>query len=1196
MPDSHSHSVARNSTELFRFVRVKRPAIIDLRMRIQANKELSDILELEAERQNAWAKALLLSEQRVSKWNDLSFDYFDHLNINELDSNFLPTKAEVTDLAAFAKLSLVDDRDYQTDLHRTLATLLAAKLVCDQATGDQATPIFNFLDVFPKLHLVDRKRRVAPVVLHLFEHPCANHDEENKGENEAEEKREDKNEGNELTDLKLNVELLWTARNRIVQEAMDQLAATLKEIRHQRFQWKSELETQDGPADSQPPVPKHQLIVSSSAGKSAPKVDSARQKAFLDFMRKRRQAIEKARSDFASTANLNSLRDLLTLTPKQIEPHLDGYSEDKIKTLLEGLREQVSEHRIKPGRLCHVYRQVVDQVDTKGQPSPMRSLIQDCFDQNPVLHKFQDTIQLLGLGELITVDEEFVRYHPGEISRIETILAGELRKKSVKSTKYFEKISETIREEVGETSEETSTRTQQDLSSEVSSEINTRFNSDLSASAFASGGGSIGVVDVEGGGSVTAGVGIGVDTRFNTSNTSSVSREIVNRAIERNRQSVISRRVERSYSLFESSTEHEVNNIGQNSKNGIYCFLDKEVCIRETRYGTRMFMLANIATPGKALICDGLTKRKIKLLGRGRKPEFNISPADIHPHNYKELVGKYRASFVNPPPSPIEVVAKTFKTDTSNENVQQQEISFKKVAKVLVPFFEQFKRFLITDTIQIPEGFEVQEIQVTVNHGRNGITVPAHLPMTLAGAALYASPMIVASIPYAGLLLPAAFWQIAQLASPIVYYNTDSSNVTATIGNQSYESPYFFFEPDVLIGEIFDLLGNLTAIGPDFLASIQDRANQLVSELTANATQIPNEIKVAVEAALSTMLSQFRAVLESIMNAIDLTPGDTEWQTAFDQIGALGATLLNIQNLSQSMESLFDPLSSFVNDVIQIFNEGLEESIAEFLSYLNSTSENNQNIPFHQLEGSRGSLPMNFNVVALNPGVTINVTACLRRTEEALDRWRLETFSALYQAYLQQVADYENRSFLESDSIGSPTSPGRFREQEKLVIKEQVMHVLNNLHGQHDNRYSMQKLNLFEHAIDWKNISYRLYNYGPNLNQIGYEEHGLYEFADDRRKAFLNAHWAQVMIPLNENENLEGQMVKYFEEGHFDFQDGFSTDELTALFQDLILQREQKGETDDQCRRVILPTDLVVIKTPELDSMLPIGPVEEESN
>src|SRR5690606_4162136 len=194
-------------------------------------------------------------------------------------------------------------------------------------------------------------------------------------------------------------------------------------------------------------------------------------------------------------------------------------------------------------------------------------------------------------------------------------------------------------------------------------------------------------------------------------------------------------------------------------------------------------------------------------------------------------------------------------------------------------------------------------------------------------------------------------------------------------------------------------------------------------------------------------------------------------------------------------------------------------------------SQNTQTLSFYGAEGARGELPVSLNTVAIKPGVTVNLTACLRRTDEALDAWRVRTFAALYQGYLQQLADWESRSMRGQERDGLIKPPPMLRQEERRALKELVMHALNNVAAPNGNSYTIDRMNLFEHAIDWENMSYRLFNYGPTAEEVVLEKEGLFAGADERRRAFLTAHWAQVLIPLKDDERLEEQVGRYFETG-----------------------------------------------------------------
>jgi hypothetical protein len=254
--------------------------------------------------------------------------------------------------------------------------------------------------------------------------------------------------------------------------------------------------------------------------------------------------------------------------------------------------------------------------------------------------------------------------------------------------------------------------------------------------------------------------------------------------------------------------------------------------------------------------------------------------------------------------------------------------------------------------------------------------------------------------------------------------------------------------------------------------------------------------------------------------------------------------------------------------------------------------ENSQVLPFYGIAGTKGKIPVSFNVVAVKPGITVNLTACMKRTDEALDRWRLDTFQQLYQAHLQLLAEWENKTYISGGRPdGLSKSPGTMRLEEQAAVKELILNALNNYHTPQGNQYSFERINLFENAVDWDNISYKLYNYGPNSVEVNLEKLGTYNGVDNRRKAFLKAHWAQVMIPLKADPHLEAQMTNYFRTGVFDFEEDFAgnMDELAVFYQDLINERSELEETPvvKPIREDVIPTDLIVINTDDIVSMLP---------
>jgi hypothetical protein len=879
------------------------------------------------------------------------------------------------------------------------------------------------------------------------------------------------------------------------------------------------------------------------------------------------------------------------LAPKSaavIAKYAGGKTKAEIGRVTTAIRDFGKKHDVPVAQFCEAYEIAVARADAAGATGPEDADVPDgCYAESPDL-VFADTVRILGEADLIRVDETFVSYSAGEISYVENVLAGEVRKRRVKSTRLFEQVTDTTTEEVTDTTTETSGTSKQELKSQVETELSTRLDSDISASANASGGGTIGVVDVQGGGSVNASLGMGLDQRLATSNESQFSQEIVSKALERTKTSVVERRVSRSHSLDETLNVHEINNDGDGAKpfNGVYCFLNKHVAIRESVYGRRLFLVANVHAPGRSLLCARLQRLQLALEDTGAKPLFDITPADITPANYKLLAGRFKAQNVSPPPEPVITLGRTYKTDATNTNAEGAEFNGRKIAEVLVPYFAKYKRFLIVENVSVPEGYEVMDATVTVNHGANGLSIPADLPLRAGGAVAAGVPALVGMGGYGPFLLPAWLWYLGFLVSPVAHYNCDSSNVTVAVGTESQDSPYYFFDPAVLIRELFTLLGSASTLLPSILDQIEDGIEPLMEELAANAGDVPQEAADAVTNAVDEFIGALKSIIRDV---IRLRADD-----ALAKLRKLGFEITEQQlaALQSTMDTLFEPFRGFIQGAIDLLSGALGTAMVDLFEYFMEGSRNSQTLHFTGAQGTRGELPLSVNAVAINPGITINVSACLRRTDEALAKWQLETFASFYHAHMQLLADYQSRSFMDGGEGARVTKPpAALRAEEHAAVKERVLYALNNVPGASGNDYTLDRMNFFEHALDWSNMTYRVFNYGPTADGVRLEKRGAFMGVDERRRAFTTALWAQAMIPVTGTPHFVEQVMRYFEDGTFSLEGSLQNDELVALYRDFVLGRETEPSEVSEPRYEIVPTEFIVLLTDDLSETLPPTPV-----
>ena len=1181
-----------NSKELFRYARVKAPRILDLESRLKTIPAGKSLIKLNGKEKLAAAKKIAESSSYIDSEKKLSFDYFIPLNIDTVPEDRLPCKSCIKDIDNFQIRTSENIQNIKKDIGNVSQSLFAAVSLREESEIGRLSKLLQFIEIYSSLHKTEKCMHYAPVITKRFsaEKQTNGHDTDVLNSLNS---KEDKH--NEISSHQ--VLMLWNAANNYKKEKERQISVSIHEVNKRKF------------------VPKKTgspTKAKSSAGSDKTINDNTRQFiAFSDLKRKDLAALQQQKEAYRAKKGIEIIPEMIrdktfTNSNRELKKALSSFSTSTGSTF-DLLTDKYP-------NFCDWYRQ------TREKESISTSIRQNCdLDINdPCLEKLasqrhalrgSDQVKPLGEADLIVVEENWIEYTPGEISSIETILKNEKRVKIVNTEKTFEEVSEITTEEISEKETETQTTTSNELSSQIEDEINTRFESDINSSVSGSGGGSIGVVDFNGEGSLNTSVGIGLDSSMKSSESSNFSNEIINRALEKTKKTTTERRYSRTFRKYETSHTHEIDNTGTNSNhiNGVYCYLDKHICITERQYGIRQFLIADVKYPGNDILMKEMQRQALNLSEVGLPPVFDIEPGGINEFNYLSLVGRYRASNVSTPPPIIKLVSKTYKTDTSNENKEQNESKLKKVADVLVPFFGQYKRFLIQDNIEIPEGYGVQEVHITVTHGSNGVSIPAHLPFSLGGALLYAMPkLMISTLPiYTLFYLPIALTEIVYLASPVLHYNADSSNVTINIGHETQESSYFFFPPDELLVKITNLITGFPQLSENVIEEIK---NHLQTFMTDMPTVVSEQLVDGLQGAFNGTVTKLKELIDIIALMAKplysgqlLTPAEATtisdfFTTNFQGfIDALTSANINVSNLFQPLQDLIDAIKETIQtELLQAFFDEIKSLSAIF--------ENSDYKTFSNLKGYTNTLPVSLNCIALKPGVTINLTACMVRIEDqSLDAWRMETFDRLNQAYFQLEADYETKLLMKNRS-NARYSPGLMRIEEHRVIKDRVIKSLQMLHSSSDNDVlSLEQYKLFEHAIDWDNISYHLYNYGPKGNELVYEKLGLYKGADERRKAFMNALWTQVLIPLKADELLESFMMGYIKTGEVktlddlidnDAQPDGEIDEIAAIYRDIILRRQKLMEEPVEThRREVVPTEFMIIYEGNEQIDLPVNEI-----
>jgi len=1176
--------------ELFRYTRLRRPRILDLPSRVTSNPELRELLAnreqgwLRSRAARTWARNWSRSKEYLPASEVEGLDIFRALTFDGVPERLLPTRDEIRDPAEFQRRLQDDAKTLRGLAQRAALSLFSAMVLEDQAEADRLAHTLQFLEALPQLPMRSHATPYAPVVVGR-DLPA--------GDNEIaapEKPLPEELESNGNSQLPDREEILraWSATLEYRRWKEEQLTKAIAETRDQHFAF-------------DPPKPRGKAKVSQK------RIKAARRGQFKAHLQTKKAMLADLASERTTLSQSNGIRVAeMMRDDKAYQAHLR-------ETGREDATEQASriDWKQSPARTFEeIYRTVVHSEIGRGRHRDCVFKAEDpCIARvasDSYLPTGRDDVRPLGIGDLITIEENWMGYQPGEISSVEPILKGEVRRKEIKTTKSFEETLEQVTEEEKDTETTAESTTSVDLRSEIESEISSSFDSSLDASANGSGGGTIGVVDVTGGASFSAGLGLGLDTSLSTSEESNFSQEILNRAVERTRKATRETRATRTLQLYETTNIHEIanNSTEADHTNGVFCFLEKKVCFTEQVHGVRAFLGGEILRPGTHLLKAEMARRLLAMSDDEEPPDFNISPRDLTPENYLDYVGKYRASNVSPPPDPFKIISRTYKTDVTNENRDQGEITFRKVADVLAPFFGQYKRFLIQDNIEIPDGYLVQEVRVTVTHGSNGISIPAHLPFSLLGAAIYAAPLLAtAAVPYIGAIyIPIAIWQILYTASPLMHYNADSSNVTVNVAHSTAECPYFFFQPDFILTEVIEAFGAAPGQTVEFVTFLQEQLEQLYAAFTATddnaiANALGN-VTGNLQSRIETFITELRDWLSNLLNLFENQGNAPSLDDVMDSFPPVPTDLLE-----SVPAAIIAPFRDFFDAVVERLNELFSDTFGDILDYLAATPDNTDYRSFPGDKFRIDTLPVSFNCIALKTGITINLSAVMVRDDDSsLDAWRLETFERLSQAYYQMVADYESRNRLGVLSRPARRAPAILRREEQETLKRRIIDIIRRKYGNSaPNAPTLEEMRLFESAIDWENLTFRLFSYGPDGLQVAYEKLGLLEHADLTRKRFLKAAWAQVMIPLREDKRLEQVLWTYLKNGSVDFEAELLSEiggnseeaynELTAIYRDLVLQRESVPDLPPYKWHDVLPTDLLVVFSPTPDQPFPVNPI-----
>lgn len=321
-------------------------------------------------------------------------------------------------------------------------------------------------------------------------------------------------------------------------------------------------------------------------------------------------------------------------------------------------------------------------------------------------------VNKLGIGVLRRVEQEVCCYVPGEVSRIENILAREYKERQTRSLISTEITEEDTTEIEVENQSDTVSTSRNELQSEIANSItnDNSINTGASLGVTAQGG------FLGNGGSVTADGYF--DFASSTSSTASDSeaqtyaQEVTNSALERVLQKTTQKRTSRVLQEFEENNRHGFDNReGTQHVTGVYRWVDIIYTNRLINYGKRLMFEFLIPEPAK-FYRDVMKKKGKNNSGKSggnlpkpKEPSFygldsasdligyDLDTPGLPEENYQSIAEKYGVE-ISAPPAQKSSVEQTFaKTD-----------------------IKETKEFSGTGIIPIPPGYHCNNALVDVEY------------------------------------------------------------------------------------------------------------------------------------------------------------------------------------------------------------------------------------------------------------------------------------------------------------------------------------------------------------------------------------------------------------------------------------------------------------------------------------------------
>ena len=302
--------------------------------------------------------------------------------------------------------------------------------------------------------------------------------------------------------------------------------------------------------------------------------------------------------------------------------------------------------------------------------------------------EFKPRIKPIGIGDLMVQKQKLIKYAPGEVAHIETVMATEKKSREHRRLRQTEETFTLEKEREEENTHDLKSTERFELQREsqktIKSDSKWEAGADISAK--------YGPVKAH---AFTKFSG-GQSSKESNKNATNYAKEITERSLSKIVERVREERTVRILEEVEEKNLHSFDNTSGGNKSGIFRWVDKFYRNKVVNYGKRLFYEFMIPEPAANYIYSHTDQHEANALDEPEKPKNDegedLGPADILPENYLSLVSENDAEGVTAPPLESFWISKVITREFEGIDLSEEAA-------------DQFRTFS-SDELEIPSGYK----------------------------------------------------------------------------------------------------------------------------------------------------------------------------------------------------------------------------------------------------------------------------------------------------------------------------------------------------------------------------------------------------------------------------------------------------------------------------------------------------------